>query len=140
MNYNNPSLPSNDPLGTDLALDSNGDLIISPQGDLALQTQTNNVLQMISTRVQTIPGTYIFGNDLGSELGQLVDEPITDAVQKRAFQYINAALIVDPRVIQVIKVSVQQGNGDQLIASIAVDIIGQGITKITVPIGGVSGV
>ena len=135
MNYSNPPLPSTDPLGEDLALDEAGDLIISPQGDLMAYTQNDNVLQMISTRVQTIPSTYIFGNDLGSNLGTLVDEPITDDLQTRAFQYINAALIVDPRVIQVLSVDVSKGD-DQIIADIAVDIIGQGIVKTSVPIGG----
>lgn len=136
MNYTNPPLPSTDPLGTDLALDSTGDLIISPQGDITTVNTTNNVLQMISTRVQTIPSTYIFGNDLGSNLGTLVDELITDDLQTSAFQAINATLIVDPRIIQVTSVNVQQSNSG-LVASIAVEVIGQGTVKTTVPIGGV---
>ncbi|WP_088187537.1 hypothetical protein [Desulfosporosinus sp. FKA] len=139
MNYSNPPLQFNDPLGTDLALDETGDLIISPQGDLMLYTQNDNVLQMISTRVQTIPSTYIFGNDLGSDLGALVDEHITDDLQNQAFQAINAALIVDPRVIQVISVNVNKGDS-QIIADIAVEIIGQGVIKTSIPIGGGSGV
>jgi len=136
LNYTNPPLPSTDPLGTDLALDSTGDLIISPQGDITTVNTTNNVLQMISTRVQTIPSTYIFGNDLGSNLGTLVDELITDDLQTSAFQAINATLIVDPRIIQVTSVNVQQSNSG-LVASIAVEVIGQGTVKTTVPIGGV---
>lgn len=136
MNYTTPPLISTDPLGTDLALDSSGDLIITSQGDLATYNQTDNVLQMISTRVQTIPSTYIFGNDLGSNLGTLVDEPITGALQTSAFQYINAALIVDPRIIKVNNVNVQQGSAG-LVASISVEVVGQGTVKTTVPIGGV---
>jgi phage baseplate assembly protein W len=86
--------------------------------------------------VQTIPSTYIFGNDLGSNLGTLVDELITDDLQTSAFQAINATLIVDPRIIQVTSVNVQQSNSG-LVASIAVEVIGQGTVKTTVPIGGV---
>lgn|GEM_PF-6208120 len=138
MNYNNPPLISTDPLGTDLALDGSGDLVISPQGDLATYDQTDNVLQMISTRVQTIPRTYIFGHDLGSSLGTLVDEPITDDLQTAAFQAINAALIVDPRIIQVTNVNVQQSSAG-LIASITVVVVGQGTVKTSVPVGGVNG-
>jgi phage baseplate assembly protein W len=106
MEYTTPALDPTDPTGTDLALDVNGDLILTTQGDVQLSTSSDNIKQMIGTRLQTIPDTYIFGDDLGSELGSMIDEPLTPANIALIQQYIVNALSVDPRIIQINNIDV----------------------------------
>ncbi|MCF8566919.1 hypothetical protein LLE49_19555 [Alicyclobacillus tolerans] len=141
MNYTSPPIDPTDPQGTDLALDANGDLVLTPQGDVGLVSGTDNIKQMIRVRLQTIPDTYIFGNDLGSELGQTIDEPLNPVTQKLVDQYVRNAL-VDPRIIQINKVTmIDPDDGSmQFYVTVNLDVIGAGTIQTTVPIGGVTGV
>lgn len=142
MNYNTPPLDSTDPLGSDLALDANGDLIINAQGDVQIVSGQDNVAQMIRVRLQTMPDSYLFGSDLGSDLGKMVDAPLNPPNLKLIEQYVHNALIVDSRISQInsIRVVDPDDGTDRLFVTVNVTIVGNGIVQTTVPIGGVSGV
>lgn len=140
MDYNNPPLDPNDPLGTDLALDSNGDLILTPQGDVQTVSELDNIKQMIRVRLQTIPDSYLFGFDLGSQLGETVDEPLSPSTQKLIEQYTINALEADPRIVQVVSVVPNIIDLDSLEVTIDVEVAGIGEVQTSIPIGGNSGV
>jgi phage baseplate assembly protein W len=106
MNYNVPPLDPTDPTGTDLALDVNGDLVLTTQGDIQTVSGIDNIKQVIGTRLQTIADTYIFGDDLGSDLGSMIDEPLTPSNIALIQQYIVNALSPDPRIQQINNIDV----------------------------------
>ncbi len=139
MNYTNPPLLSTDPAGTDLMIDSSGDLILSPQGDVSLITGDYNILQAINTRLRTIADTYIFGNDLGSALSNMVDEPDTDDNIALIKKYTSNSLLADPRIqnINTLEVySPDDGSGMLYITLNLMTITGNQIIT-TVPVGSV---
>lgn len=135
MDYNDPPLDPNDPLGTDLALDSNGDLILTPQGDVQTVSEIDNIKQAVRIRLQTIPDSYLFGDDLGSDLGETVDEALTPQAIKLIEQYAMNALEDDPRIIQINNLSVTSSD-DQLTLSLDLDVVGVGSVQTAVAVGG----
>ena len=138
MNYSSPPIDPTDPQGTDLALDVNGDLIITTQGDISTIDQTNNIKQMIRVRLQTIPDSYIFGTDLGSELGTTIDAPLNPHNVNLIEQYVRNALAQDSRVLQVNSLNVKDPNDGsmQFYLSLNLTVIGGQTIQTTVPIGG----
>jgi phage baseplate assembly protein W len=142
MNYTSPAIDPTDPYGTDLALDENGDLMLTTQGDVALSTQLDNVLQMIRVRLQTMPDTYLFGSDLGSELHSMIDAPLNPQNKKLIENYVIRALQPDPRIVQVnvIDITDPDDGSMQLHLTLNATVIGYGNVQTTVPIGGVGGV
>lgn len=133
-----PSITPSDPSGTDLRLDMNGDIVLNPQGDIDLHTGVENVKQMIRSRLQTTPSTYIFGKDLGSELGKTIDDPLTPQKKNLIERYVYNALIIDPRVTKINSVSVVDPNDGsmRLLVTVNVAIVGYGNIQTTVSIGG----
>jgi phage baseplate assembly protein W len=105
MNYYDPPIDPTDPLGTDLALTPDGDLILTEHGDLQLVSGVDNAKQMIRVRLQTNPDTYIFGDDLGSQLGEMIDVPLNPPNIALIQQYVADAL-TDPRIVQINSIDV----------------------------------
>lgn len=142
MDYYDPPIDPTDPAGTDLALDVNGDLVLTTQGDIQTVSDNDNIKQMIAIRIQTIADTYIFGDDLGSDLGSLIDEPLSPANIALVEQYITQALMVDPRIASISDMTTynpDDGSGLFYVTLTVITATGD-IVETTVPIGGVTGV
>lgn len=137
MNYNDPPIDPTDPQGTDLILDANGDLVLTTQGDIETITETENVKQMIRVRLQTMPDSYIFGTDLGSELGSTIDEPLHALTESKIQDYVYNAL-TDPRILQINSVKAFDPNDGSMQYQVTVNVtaINVGEIETTVQIGG----
>ncbi|EPZ47625.1 hypothetical protein N007_05045 [Alicyclobacillus acidoterrestris ATCC 49025] len=112
--------------------------MITTQGDISTSTNNDNIKQMIRVRIGTIPDTYIFGDDLGSELGTTIDEPLNPTNIALIQQYVSDALSVDPRVQQINSINVTDPNDGTMrfFVSVNVTVAGYGDVSTTVPIGG----
>jgi hypothetical protein len=129
-------LPSTDPLGTDLLLDHNGDLVTTTSGSLDFATQQDNVAQAVRMNLTTIPFTYLWGNDVGTVLAQYVDEPITDSIEKEIENIIVEKLIGDSRILQVQGVEIDSSQRDTLILTVDAVVASLGVVQIPILIGG----
>lgn len=130
-------LPSSDPLGTDLQLDVNGDLVSSISGSIATANQAVNVSQAIRTRIMTVPSTYFWAQNFGTELSQYVDEPITPSLSKRITSIVKEKVAEDTRVLEVMDVFIDSSNTNMLIVTIKALISSVGVVEVPVVIGGV---
>lgn len=138
MNYASPPVSPIDPQGTDLALDLSGDLVLTTQGDIATVDQMTNIKQMIRVRLQTIPDSYIFGTDLGSELGSTIDAPLNPPTISLIEQYVRNALAQDSRVLSIDSLTIHDpADGSmQFYVTLGLTVIGDLTIQTTVPIGG----
>lgn len=101
---------SYDPLGTDLALDSNGNILLGGN-DLVTISGIPNLLQAINTRLQTEQGQMIKETTFG--ILTQVGNPGVGLSNSYAQMAIKASLIQDPRISQVENVNVLI-QGDEL--------------------------
>lgn len=128
-------LPSNDPLGTDIKLDPNGDLVLTMSGSLGVVTQQDNVAQSVRTNLMTAPYTYLWGKNVGSTLAQYVDQPITPAMKQQIKNLITEQVSKDPRIIQILSVNIDDSQRDTLIITISALVVAVGVVQIPISIG-----
>lgn len=95
-------------LGTDLQLDSTGDLNVSPSGDLALVSGIADVWQATVLRLLTTLGTYLFESGYGTTLRHGIGSPMTAQLQTQIQNQINTTVLSDPRVQQITALTVAQ--------------------------------
>lgn len=129
------SLPANDPLGTDIKLDPNGDLVITLSGSLEVVKQQDNVSQSVRTNLMTIPSMYLWGKNVGSSLAQYVDQPITPAMEQQIKNLITEKVSKDTRIIQVLNVNIDDSQRDTLIITIAALVVAVGVVQIPISVG-----
>jgi phage baseplate assembly protein W len=131
------ALPPTDPLGTDLRLSVNGDLLLTVSGSLDVATTADNAAQAVRTNITTIPVAYLWGDDVGTTLAAFVDEPITSATEQSIKNVILERVANDPRILDVQNVSVDASQKDTLIITIEAVVNGIGTVQIPVTLGGV---
>lgn len=131
------SLPSTDPLGTDIKLDENGDLVVDMAGSLFTITDADNAVQAIRVSLQTIPTTYLWDGDVGTELAVNVNEPITEDMEKDIQDMITDTLLQDDRILEVSQIMIDDTQTDTLIIFITAVVDSEGEVSIPIVIGGV---
>lgn len=129
-------LPSTDPLGTDIKLDENGDLVVDTSGSLFVITGADNMAQAVRVNLQTLPYTFLWDGDVGTELASYVDQPITLDIEKEIQDLITAKLQQDDRIVGVSQVVIDDSQADKLIIFIYAVVDGIGDIEIPVVIGG----
>jgi len=85
-------------LGTDIAIDTDGDLLVGPTGDFVLVTEYDCLRRDILDRLNTIPGDLWNHNDWGCQAGKMLgakDTPLNRALIAR---HIRMALEAEPRI------------------------------------------
>lgn len=133
----NYPLPSTDPLGTDLALGTNGDLTLTMSGSLDVATDADNAAQAVRINMTTTPVTYLWGNDVGTLLAQYVDAPITQDLQNTIINAVTELVESDPRILQVEAVTIDTSVTDTLMITIQAVVSGVGPVQIPVEVGNV---
>uniref|UniRef100_A0A7C6EBT5 IraD/Gp25-like domain-containing protein n=1 Tax=candidate division WOR-3 bacterium TaxID=2052148 RepID=A0A7C6EBT5_UNCW3 len=88
-------------LGTDLALDSNGDLALD-QGDIALVSGMDCLIANLTDRILCDKGELILHPEFGAGLAAKVSQPITSEKLNSLIIELRHELLQDPRVEQVI--------------------------------------
>lgn len=129
-------LPSTDPLGTDLHLSTNGDLVLTVSGSLDITTEADNAAQAVRVNLTTLPDAYLWGNDVGTTLAEFVDAPITSAMEQSIKNIILEQVANDPRILDVQNVTVDASQKDTLIVTVEAVVSGIGTVQIPVTVGG----
>lgn len=129
------ALPASDPLGTDIKLDPNGDLISTMSGSLDVVTQQDNVAQSVRTNLMTIPTMYLWGKNVGSSLASYIDQPITSAMEQEIKNLITEKVSRDPRIIQVLDVKIDDSQRDTLVITIVALVAAIGVVQIPIDVG-----
>ncbi len=86
-------------LGTDLAFDNDGDLVVSATGDFALVTGRDCLLHDLADALRTLPGELFPHPEYGCGLLGMLgcnDTPLNRALAQR---YITQTIERDPRVV-----------------------------------------
>lgn len=92
-------IPANkDHLGTDIAFDADGDLMVTPTGDIALATGEICLLQNVQDRLRTVPSDLWKHPEFGCETNRLLGAPDTPLNRALAQRSIRIALESEPRI------------------------------------------
>lgn len=130
-------LPSNDPLGTDLRLDDNGDLVITMSGSLDVVTQADNAAQSVRIDLTTVPDLYLWDGDVGTGLAVYVDAPLTQFNEQQIQNIVIDKVQSNPRILTVQSVDVVDNQQpDTLILTVQAVVNGVGAVSIPVTVGG----
>lgn len=118
-------LPPDLALGTDIAVDSKGNLQLGSQGDLATVSSVQNLQQALRIRVGTVKGALPLWPEYGSRLQDLMSlgSPLAEVIALD----LQATLLQDPRVAAVENPSVIL-QGGSLVFSASVRL--QGYTNL----------
>ena len=100
-------------LGTDIALDEEGDLIVTPTGDLAVVSSLDCLLQDVQDRLRSLPGDLWKHAEFGCDTNRLLGAPDTPLNRALAQRGIRMALEDEPRIDgQSIRIEAQQFDGE----------------------------
>jgi phage baseplate assembly protein W len=126
---------STEQLGRDLKIvekDPGYDLNISPSGDLETIGEEYNLAQAIIMRLNTMQGelTDIGHSSYGSRLHELVGEPNNERTRELVRIYALESVNRDPRVEEVVNISVEQIEGDLNRIDISISVRATGLTSI----------
>jgi len=126
---------STERLGRDLKIvekDPGYDLNISPSGDLETIGEEYNLAQAIIMRLNTMQGelTDIGHSSYGSRLHELVGEPNNERTRELVRIYALESVNRDPRVEEVVNISVEQIEGDLNRIDISISVRATGLTSI----------
>jgi len=126
---------STEQLGRDLKIvekDPGYDLNISPTGDLETIGEEYNLAQAIIMRLNTMQGelTDLGHSSYGSRLHELVGEPNNERTRELVRIYALESVNRDPRVEEVVGISVETIKGDLSRIDISISIKAMGLTSI----------
>jgi len=126
---------STEQLGRDLKIvekDPGYDLNISPSGDLETIGEEYNLAQAIIMRLNTMQGelTDIGHSSYGSRLHELIGEPNNERTRELVRIYALESVNRDPRVEEVVNISVEQIKGDLNRIDISISVRATGLTSI----------
>lgn len=126
---------STEQLGRDLKIvekDPGYDLNISPTGDLETIGEEYNLAQAIIMRLNTMQGelTDLGHSSYGSRLHELVGEPNNERTRELVRIYALESVNRDPRVEEVVGISVETIKGDLSRIDISISVKAMGLTSI----------
>lgn len=122
-------------MDSDLKL-NNGDLGYNAAGDLNIVSDIDNIWQGINLRLTTKLGNNMFaGNKYGTNLGDYVDEDITDSLKQKIIKEVKKSIIQDSRISSVANVKITSSTS-KLILYLTVILSNGVVTKGNVTIGG----
>ncbi len=126
---------STERLGRDLKIvekDLGYDLNISPSGDLETIGEEYNLAQAIIMRLNTMQGelTDIGHSSYGSRLHELVGEPNNERTRELVRIYALESVNRDPRVEEVVNISVEQIKDDLNRIDVSISVRATGLTSI----------
>jgi len=126
---------STEQLGKDLKIvlkDPGYDLKISPTGDLETIGEEYNLAQAIIMRLNTMQGelTDLGHSSYGSRLYELVGEPNNERTRELVRLYALESVARDPRVEEIVGISVKQLKDDPHRIDINISVKAIGLTSI----------
>lgn len=126
---------STEQLGRDLKIvekDPGYDLNLGPTGDLETIGEEYNLAQAIIMRLNTMQGelTDLGHSSYGSRLHELVGEPNNERTRELVRIYALESVNRDPRVEEVVNISVEKIEGDLSRIDIDISVRATGLTSI----------
>jgi len=126
---------SRERLGRDLKIverDPGYDLNISPTGDLETIGEEYNLAQAIIMRLNTMQGelTDLGHSSYGSRLYELIGEPNNERTRELVRIYALESVNRDPRVEEVVGISVEKFKDDPSRVDISISVRATGLTSI----------
>ncbi len=126
---------SRERLGKDLKIverDPGYDLNLSPTGDLETIGEEYNLAQAIIMRLNTMQGelTDLGHSSYGSRLYELIGEPNNERTRELVRIYALECVTRDPRVEEVVGISVEKGKDDPNRVDINISVRATGLTSI----------
>jgi len=126
---------STEQLGRDLKIvekDPGYDLNLGPTGDLETIGEEYNLAQAIIMRLNTMQGelTDLGHSSYGSRLHELVGEPNNERTRELVRIYALESVNRDPRVEEVVDISVEKIKGDLSRIDINISVKATGLTSI----------
>lgn len=108
------------------------DLVISPSGDLETVSEEYNLGQAIINRLRTRQGELAdLGHALyGSHLYELVGEPNNERTRELAKLYARESIAQDPRVKEIVSITIDAPKGDPNRININMSILPMGRTTV----------
>jgi phage baseplate assembly protein W len=128
-------LPATDPLGTDLHLDQDGDLLLTLSGSLDLLSGQANVGQAARVHLQTLPHTYLWGTSVGSKLAEYVEQPLTDRIKLQIQNLATDTLSRDPRILGIAGIELDDSEPHVLNVTIHAVVAAVGTVQLPFRIG-----
>lgn len=125
---------SKEKLGKDLRLsekDLGSDLATSMTGDLDTVEEEYNLAQALFIRLRTMQGELrdLGHSSFGSRLYELIGEPNNERTRELARLYTRECVAMDPRVTEILNVSVRPAKGDLNRIDIEISIMAVGLTS-----------
>jgi phage baseplate assembly protein W len=125
---------SKEKLGKDLRLsekDLGSDLATSITGDLDTVEEEYNLAQALFIRLRTMQGELrdLGHSSFGSRLYELIGEPNNERTRELARLYTRECVAMDPRVTEILNVSVRPAKGDLNRIDIEISIMAVGLTS-----------
>ncbi|MBS7654095.1 MAG: hypothetical protein QXU95_01035 [Candidatus Bathyarchaeia archaeon] len=122
---------SSSPLGSDLKViddELGSDLALSSNGDLEIVKEEYNLGQAIINRLRTRLGELadLGHSNYGSRLYELVGEPNNERTRELAKAYVRESVMRDPRVKEIINVSVRPHKDDDRRIDIDITVMPMG--------------
>lgn len=119
---------SSSPLGSDLKIiddELGSDLALSSNGDLEIVKEEYNLGQAIINRLKTRLGELAdLGHpNYGSRLYELVGEPNNERTRELAKAYVKESIIRDPRVKEIINISIKPDEDDKRRININITVL-----------------
>lgn len=97
-----------DLLGTDIQLDSSGQVILTTNGDLQLVSGVPNLVQALTLRLNTPVGTHVYDPAYGNQAFDHVGESTSTYFFNLVAALVARAIVADPRIDSVTDVDVSQ--------------------------------
>lgn len=125
---------SKEKLGKDLRLsekDLGSDLATSITGDLDTVEEEYNLAQALFIRLRTMQGELrdLGHSSFGSRLYELIGEPNNERTRELARLYTRECVAMDPRVTEILNVSVRPAKGDLNRIDLEISIMAVGLTS-----------
>jgi len=114
------------------------DMEPSVSGDIETVTGLLNLKQALLHRILTIPGTLIHRPDYGVGISRYQGSPLTFDRKRRLAVEIDAQCRLDPRVVRVMQIQVEDLENDDfgIVISINVEAVAYGVATFEFEIAG----
>ena len=125
-----PQTVGSDPtqvFGTDIALDNNGNLVLTATGDLQTVTGVENLSQALTNRIRTWLRELLFHLAYGCGIGATLGKGNGPTTGLLGAAYVSTACRADPRVLDVVSSSVTVSGDKTAVTATIQPIVGSPI-------------
>ncbi len=94
-------------LGTDIALDENGDILVK-NGDISIISDIDCLQANLLDRLLSVKGDLILHPDWGADLEKYVSQPLSARLKSILLAEVKFQILDDPRVKEILALDVEE--------------------------------